>query len=240
VVTPVTATLKRVLLADDHAVLREGLKALLENRGFLVVGEACDGQQAARLAEHVLPDLAILDFGMPLMNGVATAVEIQRVSPATRIIILSVHDEGPYVLDALRAGIRGYVLKSCAADELVAAIREVAAGNIYLTPRISGAVVNGFLSRTEPEPERLTPRERQVLQLVAEGHTSKEVGAQLGVSQKTAESHRTNIMEKLGIHHTPGLVRYAIRRGLIEAVLLLFLGIYEDIATWLDFALDIG
>jgi DNA-binding NarL/FixJ family response regulator len=206
----------RVLLADDHQIMRQGLKNLLEREGFAVVGEASDGRDAIRLAESSHPDVAVLDLAMPALNGVDAGREITRASPRTKAILLTMHKEDPYVLQALNAGISGYVLKSQAAEDLVQAIREVARGSLYLSPGVSRAVVDAYRAKTDLPPDPLSPREREVLQLVAEGKTTKEVAAILGVSVKTAESHRTRIMEKLDIHETASLVRYAIRRGLIQ------------------------
>ena len=150
------------------------------------------------------------------MNGLDAAREIGKVSPETRTILLTMHTEDPYVVDALRAGVKGYLLKTQAATDLMQAVREVSRGAIYLSPGISRGIVEAYLAKTDFPPDPLTPREREVLQLVAEGKTTKEAAAILGVSVKTAESHRTRIMEKLNIHETAGLVRYAIRRGLIQ------------------------
>ncbi|HKD49357.1 MAG TPA: response regulator transcription factor [Candidatus Acidoferrum sp.] len=206
----------RVLLADDHAVIRQGLKALLEKQGIQVVTEASDGQEAVRLAEKVQPEIAILDITMPLLNGVDAARELMK-STKTKVILLTQHDEDQYVTEALRAGVKGYVLKSQAAEDLVHAIREVAKGSVYLSPSISRAVVDAYLSKTYVSPDPLSTRERQVLQLVGEGKSTKDIAMQLGISVKTAESHRARLMRKLDIHETAGLVRYAIRRGLIQA-----------------------
>jgi len=205
----------RILLADDHGIFRQGVKALLEREGFRVEGEAGDGHVAIQLAEQLSPDVAVLDLTMPLLNGVDAAREIARVSPRTRSILLTMHTEDPYVAKALQAGIRGYVLKSQAAEDLVQAIREVSRGAVYLSPGVSEAVVEAYLAKRELPRDPLTSRERQVLQLIAEGKTTKEVAALLGVSVKTAESHRMRIMSKLDIHETAGLVRYAIRQGLL-------------------------
>lgn len=183
---------------------------------YTVVGEAGDGREAIRLAQELSPDIAVLDLSMPLLNGLDAAREIVKVSPQTKVILLTMHTEDPYVMDALRAGIRGYVLKTQAAQDLVQAIREVSRGSMYLSPGISRALVEAYLAKSELPPDPLTPREREVLQLVAEGKTTKEAAAVLGVSVKTAESHRTRIMEKLDIHETASLVRYAIRRGLVQ------------------------
>ncbi len=206
----------QVLLADDHQIMRQGLKSLLEREGFRVVAEAADGRDALRLAETSHPDVVILDLAMPGLNGVDAAREIARSSPKTKAILLTMHKEDAYVLQALSAGVSGYVLKTQASADLVQAIREVTRGSIYLSPGVSRAVVDAYRAKTELPPDPLSPREREVLQLVAEGKTTKEVAAILGVSVKTAESHRTRIMEKLDIHETAGLVRYTIRRGVIQ------------------------
>lgn len=208
--------LQRILLADDHLIVRQGLRSILEKELYTVVGEAGDGREAIRLAQELSPDIAVLDLSMPLLNGLDAAREIVKVSPQTKVILLTMHTEDPYVMDALRAGIRGYVLKTQAAQDLVQAIREVSRGSMYLSPGISRALVEAYLAKSELPPDPLTPREREVLQLVAEGKTTKEAAAVLGVSVKTAESHRTRIMEKLDIHETASLVRYAIRRGLVQ------------------------
>ena len=205
----------RVILADDHALVRQGLKALLEREGFQVAGEASDGQELLRLVANVRPEIAILDISMPILNGIDAARELQKSSP-TKTILLTRHDEDQYVTEALRAGVKGYVLKNQAATDLVHAIREVCRGGIYLSPSISGTIVGAFLSKTDLPADPLTSRERQVLQLVGEGKSTKEVATLLGVSIKTAESHRTRLMQKLDIHETASLVRYAIRRGLVQ------------------------
>lgn len=206
----------RILLADDHPIVRQGFKAILEREGFDVVGEASDGHEALRLSQALRPDVAILDLSMPVMNGLEAAREIQQASPQTRTLLLTMYTDDPYVVQAMRAGIHGYFVKTQASADLVQAIREVARGAIYLSPRISRAVVEAYRAKADLPPDPLTARERQVLQLVAEGRTTKEVAHLLGTSPKTADSHRTRIMGKLDIHQTAGLVRYAIRRGLIQ------------------------
>lgn len=206
----------RILVADDHALVRQGLKALLEKKGLQVVSEASDGQEALRLAQKNTPELAILDISMPVLNGVDTARELVKLSPRTKVILLTQHDESQYVTEALRAGVNGYVLKSQAADELIHAISEVCRGSVYLSPKISRTVVDAYLSKTQVSADPLSGRERQVLQLVGEGKSSKDVATQLGISVKTAESHRARLMKKLDIHETATLVRYAIRHGLVQ------------------------
>ena len=206
----------RIILADDHLIVRQGLRSVLEQEAYTVLGEAGDGREALRLAQELRPDVAVLDLAMPLLNGLDAAREISRVSPQTKTILLTMHTEDPYVMEALRAGVKGYLLKTQAAQDLVQAIREVSRGAMYLSPGISRTLVEAYLAKSELPPDPLTPREREVLQLVAEGKTTKEVAVILGVSVKTAESHRTRIMGKLEIHETASLVRYAIRRGLVQ------------------------
>jgi len=206
----------RVLLADDHSLIRQGFRSLLEKQGFQVVSEASDGQEALRSVEKTQPDVAILDISMPILNGVDAARELLKSSPKTRVILLTQHNEDQYVTQALRAGVRGYVLKSQAAEGLVHAIQEVCRGSVYLSPKISGAVIDAYLSKTYTSPDPLSGRERQVLQLVGEGKSTKEIAVHLGISVKTSESHRARLMKKLDIHETASLVRYAIRHGLIQ------------------------
>jgi len=206
----------RILIADDHKVVRQGFRSLLVEAGFEIVAEAGNGQEAVQFAQKFHPDVAVLDVGMPLLNGIDATREIARTCPRTKAILLTMHSEDHYVLNSLRAGARGFLLKARAADDLIQAIHEVSRGSLYLSPGISETVVQAYLNSTEAPLEPLSDRERQVLQLVAEGKTSKEIASVLGISVKTAESHRNHIMEKLDIHDVAGLVRYAIKRGLIE------------------------
>jgi len=206
----------RVLVADDHQIVLQGLKTILDHEGFEIVGEASDGREAVRRTLELQPDLAVLDISMPYMNGIEAAAEIRKATPSAKLILLTVHTENRYILEALKSGIRGYVLKSRAAGELIEAIREVLGGRIYLSPGISQTVVEAYLQQGSGESETLTRRELQVLQLVAEGKTTKEVAAALAVSAKTADSHRSNIMHKLNMHSVADLVRYAIRHGLVQ------------------------
>lgn len=207
----------RILLADDHVLFRQALKLLLERDALSVVGEAHDGQEAVRLAEKLRPDVAVLDLSMPLLNGVDAARELHKVSEGTKMILLTMHSDEQYVIGALNAGFRGYVIKTQAAQDLVQAIRAVHQGMTYLSPGVSRVLVDAYVTRRDPGKDPLTPRERQVLQLVAEGKTSKEIAEVLAIGTKSAESYRGRIMQKLEIHHTAGLVRYAIRHGLIQA-----------------------
>jgi two-component system response regulator NreC len=206
----------RVLLADDHTIVRQGLRLLLQREGFEVVGEAANGADAVRLAEETMPDVVVLDYGMPAMNGLAAAREIMTACPRAKLILLTMHADDRYVLEAVRLGVKGYVVKSQAPTDLVRAINEVLSGMMYLSPRVSRTVVQAYLAKSDLPPDPLTPREREVLQLVAAGKTTKEVAGLLGISVKTAESHRTHIMQKLDASNTAGVVRYAIRQGLIQ------------------------
>lgn len=206
----------RIVLADDHVVVRQGLRALLERHGFEVVGEAPDGRDAIRLCERLDPDIAVLDVSMPLLNGIDAAHEIAKARMGVKVVLLTMHTEGHLVTEAVRAGVKGYVLKTNACDELLQAIRSVCSGEMYLTPSVSSTVAEAFLGK-DKSPAAITGRERQVLQLIAEGKTTKEIASILGISVRTAESHRSNLMERLNIHEAAGLVRYAVRNGLIES-----------------------
>jgi DNA-binding NarL/FixJ family response regulator len=205
----------RLLIADDHHLVRESLRALLEREGFEVLADVADGREAVSAAGRLSPDVAVLDVAMPVLNGLDGALQIQKVSPRTKSILLTMHPEDGYVTAALRAGVKGFLLKTQVAQDLVRAIEEVARGGIYLSPRISQVVVEASLGRRELDADPLTAREREVLQLIAEGKATKKVASTLGISVKTAESHRARIMRKLDIHEVAGLVRYAIRRGLV-------------------------
>jgi two-component system response regulator NreC len=207
----------KILLADDHEIVRQGLTVLLEKEGMSVIAGVPDGREAVRFCEKQPPDVCVLDLSMPNLNGIDAAREITKRTPRTKVVLLTMHTEDHLVLESLRAGVTGYVLKTRAAEELIQAIRAVSRGDMYLTPGISRTVVQAFLSKEELPARAISDRERQVLQLVAEGKTTKEVAGLLCISVKTAESHRSNLMEKLDIHETAGLVRYAIRNGIIES-----------------------
>jgi two-component system, NarL family, response regulator NreC len=206
----------RVLIADDHALVREGLKAVLQQEGFDVVGEASDGRAAARLCEALQPEVAVLDIAMPLLNGIDAGRDIKRLCPTTKIVLLTMYKEECCVLAGLRAGIAGYVLKSGAASNLVQAIDAVCNGEVYMSPGVSRTVVQAYLANAQTPPDPLSLREREVLQLIAEGSNMKEIGALLGISERTAETHRARIMAKLNIHDLAGLVRYAIQHCIVE------------------------
>jgi len=205
-----------VVLGDDHPLVRHGVRRLLEREEFDVLGEGSDGLEVIGLAEHHRPDVVLLDLSMPVMNGIGAVKELARVSPSTKVIILTMHTEEHYILEALRAGVKGCLSKTQAPEHLLQAIREVCRGGVYLSPSVSGVVVQGYLAKSETPYDPLTDRERQVLQVIAEGKTTKEVAVILGISVKTAESHRSSLMSKLDVHSTAELVRYAIRRGLVE------------------------
>jgi DNA-binding NarL/FixJ family response regulator len=209
--------MQRILLADDHHIVRQGFRALLERGGFEVIAEAEDGVEAVQLAETHRPDVAVLDLGMPRLGGMDCARQILARDAHSAIVFLTVHSEEHQVVEALRIGVRGYVVKLQATSELIQAIREVHAGGVYLSPRVSRVLVNAYLAGSAASPDPLTARQREVLRLVAEGKTTREVAAAIGVSVKTAELYRARIMTKLDIHDTAGLVRYAIRCGLIGA-----------------------
>ncbi|HEV8265442.1 MAG TPA: response regulator transcription factor [Gemmatimonadales bacterium] len=207
----------RVVLADDHLILRQALKALLERDGVRVVADVADGRAAVEAVRRFGPDVAVLDVAMPLLNGVDAAGEISRVAPHTHVLLLSGLDDPRFVPDALRAGVRGFVLKSQGAEDLLRAIEEVQRGGLYVSPGASESVLDAFKGTAPPPPggTRLSVRERQVVQLVAEGKSTKQIAQVLRISVKTAEFHRGRVMKKLHVHETAGLVRYAIREGLI-------------------------
>jgi two-component system response regulator NreC len=205
----------RLVLADDHVLVRQGLKTLLQNAGFVVAGEAADGREAVRLVRSENPDVAVLDISMPQFNGLNAALELGRLCPRVKLVVLTQHDEPQYVTEALRCGVRGYVLKSQAARDLVQAIEGVCRGEVYLSPGVASAVAEAYLA--PQHTAALSVRERQVLQLIAEGHSTKAIAARLAISAKTVESHRSKLMQKLDIHDTASLVRYAIRHGVTQA-----------------------
>jgi two-component system, NarL family, response regulator NreC len=206
----------KIVLADDHVLVREALKSILEREGFKVVGEAGDGQAALDQIRSLQPEIAVMDISMPSTNGLTAAREVGRLSPGTKTILLTQHDEDQYIAEALEAGVKGYVLKSQAATDLIDAIRQVSRGSVYLSPVVAKALMETYRTGSTKPKDLLTTREKQVLQLIAEGKSTKEVAAILGISAKTAESHRTRLMQKLDIHETASLVLYAVRRGIVQ------------------------
>jgi len=208
----------RVLLADDHALVRAGMRSLLRDiEGVEVVGEAADGAQALALAERERPDVVLLDIAMKGMNGLEAAARFRELHPGIKVIILSMHASEEYVLQALRAGAAAYLIKDSATAELELALRSVMRGETYLSPAISRQVVEGYVKRVGAgaAEDPLTPRQRDVLKRIAEGRSTKEIAFDLGLSVKTIETHRAQIMERLDVRHVPGLVRYAMRTGIV-------------------------
>jgi two-component system response regulator NreC len=211
----------RIILADDHAVLRDGVRMVLESQaGFKVVGTADNGADAVELAGDLQPDIAVLDVAMPNMNGLEATREIIQRCANTRVVILSMYDNEEYLREALRAGASAYVLKRAAAKELVSAIQTVRQGQSYLDPALTRTLISDYVrqvERVDEAPDSLTDRELEVLKLVAEGFTNRQIALKLTISIKTVQTHRANLMDKLNLHDRTELVRYAIRRGLIEA-----------------------
>ena len=207
----------RVILADDHKILREGLRTLLEQeKDIHVVGEADNGRSSVKLTGELAPDVVIMDVAMPDLNGIDATRRITVAQPQARVLALSMHSDGRYVKGMLQAGARGYILKDCAAEELTHAIRTVMAGQIYVSPGVTGAIVNDYvrqLSSTDV-PATLTHREREVLQLLAEGGSTANIAIELHLSVKTIETHRKRIMDKLGLRSIAELTKYAIREGI--------------------------
>ena len=221
----------RILIADDHEVARRGIRAVLESHpGWEVCAEAKDGREAVDLSTVVKPDVVLLDIGMPNLNGLEAARQILAVAPHVAILILTMHDSDNVVKEVLRAGARGFLLKSDAGRDLVSAVEALQAQRTFFTTRVSQMVLNGFLDRDlshhlgprkvnvkkDIAGDVLTSREREVIQLLAEGKTSKEVAITLNLSVKTAETHRTNLMRKLGLHSVADLTRYAVRNGIVQ------------------------
>lgn len=212
-------TNKKILIADDHKIMRDGLRTLLEKQvDFQVVGEAGDGRTAAKMAQELTPDLIVMDASMPDMNGIEATRQIVSRIPGIKIIALSMHSDRQYIVEMLKAGASGYVLKDCAFDELIHAIRSVLDDVMYLSPKISDAILTEYINEVPFKNitafSSITNREREVLQLIAEGNTTKEIAGLLNVSVKTVETHRQQLMNKLKIHSIAGLTKYAVREGL--------------------------
>lgn len=208
----------KVLVADDHKVVREGLRTLIEKQpGMEVIAEAENGRMALKLIKKLSPDIALMDIAMPDLNGIEATRQIVAEAPGTKVIALSMHSDRQFVTRMMSAGASGYLLKDCAFEEVARAIRSVMARQIYLSPKIVSIVVKAFLRRSEPSDSMLSvisPREREVLQLIAEGKTTKQIALRLHISAKTVDTHRRNIMDKLDIHSVAELTKYAIREGL--------------------------
>jgi len=210
----------KVLLADDHKIFRDGLRTLIEKEGMEVVGEAENGRKTIKLAEKLMPNMIIMDVSMPDMNGIEATRKIKASMPDVKVIALSMHSDRRFVLGMLEAGASGYLLKDCAFGELANAINQVSTGNTYLSPKIADVVVKGYLNKTTDAAVNggavLTSREREILQLIAEGLTAKEIAAHVFLSIKTIETHRRNITQKLNMKSTADLTKYAIREGLVS------------------------
>jgi len=213
----------RVVLADDHPVVRAGLKSVIEKSGreITVVREAANGKEVLRIAENNGVDVFLLDIEMPFLNGLETAERLIKKDPKTKIIILSLHDARIYVDRAVRAGVKGYILKESATEDVIKAIEEVHRGRFFLSPAISKYIVDGFLGKisdkkTKPASDGLTNREREILQLIGEGLTNKEIALRLNIFLNTVQAHRRNLMQKLDIHKQADLIRYAIREGIAK------------------------
>lgn len=212
----------RVLLADDHGIVRRGMRALLESEpGVIVVGEAADGLDALRMAEELRPDLLILDIGMPRLNGIDVAARAQKLQPPPRVIMLSMHADESYVLRALDAGARAYLLKDATDEDLLPALRAVARDKRFFSPAIAGVLAEDYVRQMQAKGlddsyGLLTDREKEVLQLLAEGRANKDVAAVLQVGVSTVETHRANLMQKLGLHNTADIVLYAVRKRLVS------------------------
>lgn len=210
----------RILIADDHAILREGIKELLIKKPeFEVVGEAADGADAVHMANALKPDVVLLDISMPNLDGLAATREIKKKHPDIKILILTIHDSEEYIYQILKYGADGYVLKEAAYEELIMAIESVARGKKYLSPSISSDVIDRYVKSTGPSGtplDVLTQKEKEVLRLIAEGHTNREIAQKLFISVKTVEFHRLNLMKKLDIHNQASLIRFAIRLNLLE------------------------
>ena len=208
----------RILVVDDHAIMRDGIRALLNLRDDIeIVGEASEGNEAIEKAEELAPDVVVMDIAMPGMDGLEATRRITKKNPKVKVLVLSQHDNKEYILSAIKAGVVGYVPKRALGLELVSAIRAVHQGDSYLYPSAAAAVIRDYLKGAVKEPyDRLTAREREILTLIAEGHTSREIADKLFISLKTVLGHRTKIMEKLDLHNRSELIKYAIRKGLIS------------------------
>ncbi len=207
----------KILLADDHTIVRQGLKLIISSHADLqVIGEAANGREVLELAEKLKPDVILMDVAMPELNGIEATRRLREVSPRTKVLVLSMHKEAVYVREILKAGARGYILKDAIDTELISAIQSVARGDGYISPAISGTLLSDYRQNITNPLDLLSSREREVLQLIAEGKTNKEVATRLNLSVYTVDSHRGKIMEKLNLHSTGELVRFAMKQGLVD------------------------
>jgi two-component system, NarL family, response regulator NreC len=212
----------RIVLADDHTIVRNGLRVLLERQtDFMVVGEAANGREAIEIAERQSPDVVLMDVAMPTMNGIEAAARITSALPKTAVVILSMHKDESYILRALKAGARGYLLKDSAESDLIQAVRAVAAGKAFFSPAVSKVLAEDYIRQVQhrglDDPyDLLTARERELLQMIAEGKSAKEIAALLNLSAHTVDTHRGNLMQKLHVHSIPELILYSVRKGIIS------------------------
>jgi len=211
----------KVLVADDHTILRQGIKALLDNQeGIEVIGEAKDGREALAIIEETLPDVILMDIAMPGLNGLEATRRIKKKFPRMKVLVLTMYTNEEYIFQILNAGANGYLVKETAFQDLISAIKAVYKNEAFMSPSISKKVINSYIKRAQDDEEKtceiLTTREREILQLIAEGNSSKKIAEALFISPKTVETHRTHIMDKLNIHNRTGLVKYAIRKGIVD------------------------
>jgi len=211
----------KVLVADDHTILRQGIKALLDNQeGIEVIGEAKDGREALAIIEETLPDVILMDIAMPGLNGLEATRRIKKKFPRMKVLVLTMYTNEEYIFQILNAGANGYLVKETAFQDLISAIKAVYKNEAFMSPSISKKVINSYIKKAQDDEEKtceiLTTREREILQLIAEGHSSKKIAELLFISPKTVETHRTHIMDKLNIHNRTGLIKYAIRKGMVD------------------------
>jgi len=211
----------KILLVDDHTIVRQGLKALLEaHSGFVIVGEAENGREAVKKAQELSPDIVIMDIAMPVLNGLEATRQIKRALPDTKVLALTMYNDEEYVFQILKSGASGYLIKETAANELITGILSIKSGNPFFSPSISRKIMESYLNEDEDkkgkgESDKLTNREKEVLQLIAEGYTNNEIANLMNISVKTVETHRAHVMSKLDIHDVAGLIKYAIKKGLV-------------------------
>jgi DNA-binding NarL/FixJ family response regulator len=215
------AARKKIVIVEDHQLLREGLKAMLTSAGYEIAGEAADGVEAIRLIKKLKPDLATLDLSMPRMDGFSVLRDIKAACPEVKILVLTIHETDQYLIEAFQSGADGYCVKDSSRDELCLALRSAIEGKVYISPRVAKTVLHGYLERQEQQKsecawEVVSPREREILKLLAEGYQNKQIAELLHISAKTVEKHRANIMQKLDLHNSAALTAYAHRIGLVQ------------------------